>query len=622
MGIHAVRALSFVLVAAAVLGAGEGSYVSGLQAENSGQGITPTSLTATVSLSAAAPSGGVVVTLSSDKPTVIRVPASVTVPAGATGATFAIEPPPTLREPTGARITAAGGGQVQTLDVMFKSGTDVSTFAAMSEVVGGDRLSVTVEVANVAPPGGADVLIDATGDLGNVVHPPRITISEGQSRLTFDLETRATAELVSARILAADAYAANPWQPGAFRSSSVAIRPPRPTLLIRTLGGTWGPSAELVGGCPLLARLSIDRVVPAPIRYSLNTSFVSASTNEPVIGAGETSVEFSLTAFAVPAAQSGYVQAVTYPSGPLDQATASVSIVPPDFASLVAFAFSPAEVAGTVGTTGTASLRTVVATGGAVVAVSSSASTVVVPPTVTVAAGSRVATIPVATQAVTSDQSVTVTAYYGNACPTATLTVAALPVPASVAVLPASLTGGTGATGTVTLTIPAGGDGLVVNLAGSSTAVMLPAAVTVPAGATSASFAVRTSAVRASTPATITASASGVSKSATLAVVPQSSTTVVVGTVAVLPTAVTVGSSASGTITLAAPAPEGGLVVRLASSSIAAVVPASITIAAGETTGRFPVTTSVTLLRSTTATITATFGTATRSCTLTVNPRG
>src|SRR3989449_9192045 len=46
----------------------------------------------TVTLSAAAPAGGAVVTLSSSDATVATVPASVTVPAGSTRATFTASP--------------------------------------------------------------------------------------------------------------------------------------------------------------------------------------------------------------------------------------------------------------------------------------------------------------------------------------------------------------------------------------------------------------------------------------------------------------------------------------------------------------------------------------------------
>ena len=62
---------------------------------------------------------------------------------------------------------------------------------------------------------------------------------------------------------------------------------------------------------------------------------------------------------------------------------------------------------------------------------------------------------------------------------------------------------------TVTLTAPTGAGGLKVNLASKNAAVIVPAAVTVPAGSTSAGFMATVSAVTASENATLTASAGG-----------------------------------------------------------------------------------------------------------------
>ena len=85
---------------------------------------------------------------------------------------------------------------------------------------------------------------------------------------------------------------------------------------------------------------------------------------------------------------------------------------------------------------------------------------------------------------------------------------------------PASVTGGTASTATVTLTAPAPAGGLPVALADDSPATTVPAAVTVPAGATSATFTVATTSVTVSTLATITGTAGGASASASLTVNP------------------------------------------------------------------------------------------------------
>jgi hypothetical protein len=103
----------------------------------------------------------------------------------------------------------------------------------------------------------------------------------------------------------------------------------------------------------------------------------------------------------------------------------------------------------------------------------------------------------------------------------ATLTVASpLPTIASLTLNPASVVGGLQAsTGTVTLSGPAPAGGVQVLLSSSNTAAAgVPVSVTVPAGATSATFAVSTSIVLISTSATISATYNNTTKTATLGV--------------------------------------------------------------------------------------------------------
>jgi len=94
----------------------------------------------------------------------------------------------------------------------------------------------------------------------------------------------------------------------------------------------------------------------------------------------------------------------------------------------------------------------------------------------------------------------------------------ATPMLQNLTLSPSSVAGGTGVTGTVTLTGPASTGGAVVTLASNSAAAKAPSSVTVPAGATSATFNITTSAVNSNTNATITATYAGTSASAVLAV--------------------------------------------------------------------------------------------------------
>ncbi|MBA2561227.1 MAG: VCBS repeat-containing protein [Propionibacteriales bacterium] len=85
------------------------------------------------------------------------------------------------------------------------------------------------------------------------------------------------------------------------------------------------------------------------------------------------------------------------------------------------------------------------------------------------------------------------------------------------------------------------------------------------------------------------------------------------------PSTVVGGSGSQATATLTSPAPTGGAVVTVSSSSTKATVPTSVTIAAGATTATFGIGTS-SVTSSTPATISGTYAGVTRSATLTVTP--
>lgn len=79
--------------------------------------------------------------------------------------------------------------------------------------------------------------------------------------------------------------------------------------------------------------------------------------------------------------------------------------------------------------------------------------------------------------------------------------------------------------------------------------------------------------------------------------------------------------SSTGRVTLNAPAPAGGTVVSLASTNPVAVLPGSVTVAAGKTSATFPITAPA-VASAQTGTVTATAGGQSRSATLKVRPIG
>jgi hypothetical protein len=188
----------------------------------------------------------------------------------------------------------------------------------------------------------------------------------------------------------------------------------------------------------------------------------------------------------------------------------------------------------------------------------------------------------------------------------------------SVSVQPASVVGGAGATGSVSLTAAAPGGGALVSLASNQGAALLPSSVTVAQGATSASFGITTTAVGTATTATITASWSGISKSATLTVNPPAAPAL--SSMSLTPTRVIGGQPAKGTVVLSSAAPAGGATVSLRSSSSAVQLPASVLVPAGASQASFAIGTSA-VRRNISATISASHGTRTVSNVLTITRR-
>jgi N-acetylneuraminic acid mutarotase len=172
---------------------------------------------------------------------------------------------------------------------------------------------------------------------------------------------------------------------------------------------------------------------------------------------------------------------------------------------------------------GTITLSSAAPAGGAVVALSSSNSAASVPASVTVTEGTISASFTVNTNPVSSATSVTIAAAYNNSNASATLWVGATstPVPtlSALTLNPTSIKGGLTSTGKVTLSAPAPSGGAVISLASSNTNIaIVPATITVPAGAASASFSVTTKRVSRSTSVVISAGYNNTSVSATLTV--------------------------------------------------------------------------------------------------------
>ena len=197
----------------------------------------------------------------------------------------------------------------------------------------------------------------------------------------------------------------------------------------------------------------------------------------------------------------------------------TLTVVPPKLLQLY---LTPTTVIGGCGTSaGKVVLTGWAPAGGAVVSLSNTNSMAVVPSTVTVPAGTDRTTFTVATKTVTSNVVGSVTASYGGHSQTLNLTVRPVRVK-TLTLSPNPAAGGATVNGTVTLECAAPPGGAVVSLTSTNTSVAAPTvpAITIPAGAVTGSFSVRTSHVAARATATIYGTVYGVRKGATLTVNP------------------------------------------------------------------------------------------------------
>ncbi len=170
------------------------------------------------------------------------------------------------------------------------------------------------------------------------------------------------------------------------------------------------------------------------------------------------------------------------------------------------------------------------------------------------------------------------------------------------------------ATGTVTLTGPAGPSGKTVALSSNEAAVTVPASVTIASGAVSNTFTATIHGVSSTTTVTITAKLGGSMIFGSLVVSPA-----VLSSLVLTPNSVVGGDNVEALVKFNALAPPGGAVVTFKSNSVVATIPSTVTVPAGAQQLYFLVK-SAKVTVATTVTITATFNSTSTTATLTVTP--
>jgi hypothetical protein len=218
---------------------------------------------------------------------------------------------------------------------------------------------------------------------------------------------------------------------------------------------------------------------------------------------------------------------------------------------------------------------------------SSNAGVASVPATVTIPAGMSGTGFQIQTSPVTTSTPVTITASAGGVTTPWQITLEPSPGPTSFFVRPMSTTNGS--QGTVSAAEGVGFDQFLQVASSNPALAAVPSSVTVFAGSGIGFFNITTAPVAAPTTVTISVRGGGVTLSRPLTLYPSLP---LLAALTVTPTSVVGGSPATGTVTLASPAPAVGVAVNLSSNlPLAASVPASITVPGGATSASFTVTT-------------------------------
>jgi uncharacterized protein (TIGR03437 family) len=266
--------------------------------------------------------------------------------------------------------------------------------------------------------------------------------------------------------------------------------------------------------------------------------------------------------------------------------TAPLEIDPANTVQLEGLSVSPGSLLGGKNLTGTVTLSSNAPLGGVTIVLSTDNNKVILPATVAVRFATSAADFAIATLAVTSVQTVTLTATLSHSTASATLNL--LP-PLQLTLDASAVVGGNPVTGTVTLADPAPLTGANVSLA-SNDGTVRASPVTIPAGQTSQTFTLTTSAVTSARTVSITAIYGGASQTVSLTVNPP--VTVTLSSLVISPDHVSGGSHTQATVTLTGPAGSGGVHVDLQSDSLfTAASPNFAIVAQGQSSAGFTITT-------------------------------
>ena len=393
LGVNTVQATLDVLV---------GNLISFTIVPNSILGGNPT--TGIVELDRPAATGGVTITLSSSNPLVASVPSTVVIPSGSTNANFVIS---TVIVPTTTNVTISadrdGAGAIPPLTANLEVRAVGFTISIdPPSVPGGDTAIGTVTLDEAAPQGGITITLES--DIPEASVPATVTVLEGETEATFDIDTVTVPADVTATIT------------GTFLLSSASAT--LDILAAVPISLSITPSS-VVGGVSAIGTVTLSGAAPSGgvlVGLSSNNAAVIPPASV-VVPEGQTSTSFSISTTGVLVDVTAIVTATVGSTSVTDTLTVTAAI-------LIDLNFMPSRVRGPATTLMTLTLNAQAPPGGAVVSLTSSDPTLAnIPSTVTILPGTTSRSVTITTRRVSRTLATQVSATYGTSTRFAVLTV-------------------------------------------------------------------------------------------------------------------------------------------------------------------------------------------------------
>jgi len=516
-----------------------------------------------VSLNGPAPDGGMLVNLSSSN-SAVSLPSSVIVPAGERSITLDLIISAVPVDTT-VTLTGTGNAGVASTSILINRPELTTLLLSPKSVTGGLDASVIVRLTGIAPVGGTTVSLASDNAAAQV--PAFVIVPEGKSEVLVKVTTIAVGT-------DSEVYVSANNETESLRAKLIVKRASMATAVLTpnsVLGGTASKLDLTITGPAPVGGLKID------ITTDGSGTLIPTTVTIP---SGAKGVSVPVTTLATNRTRVDRISAHVNATSAFDMLTVR-AVVPAD----VSLTPNPVTAGGKV--TGTITLRDPAPVGGLLVALSSDRTSAIVPASVLIPAGKLTGAFIVTTSVVTVDVQATIKAMANAEFATTVLSIR-VPAPQRITFTPSELTGGGKGTATIVLTVPAPTGGLLVKLTSSIASLVIPASVSVPAGKSSVTIPITALVVSTDVTAKVTASANGIAVVANIPI-----KTPRVKSILATPASVLGGKPVAFTVTLSGVAPASGTSLTIASTSGALVVPGTVKVAAGKSTGTFVGTSSV-----------------------------